>query len=112
MKGLKILSGALALMGISHLSDEVRKTGLYVINVICEDLEIPPLDNIENKLSPLSEKELVALTYGVATKLCASMGDEYLKDVFQQAYTEKRKQLKASVPRIKNSIFTGEMKNE
>ena len=112
MNGLKILNQALALMGIPKLNEEVRKTGLYMLNVVCEDLNLPPVESVENKLPLLSEKEITALTYGVATRLALSMGDEYLKDIFEKAYLKKRNELKSSVLRVKNSIFTGEMEDE
>ena len=107
MNGLKILSGALALMGISQISEEVKKTGLYMINFVCEDLEINPLKNIADTLPSLNKKQISALTYGVATRLALSMGDEYLKDIFEKAYVGKRNEIKSSVLRVKNSIFRG-----
>lgn len=112
MKGLKIITQALALMGISSISQEVRKTGLCLLNLACEDLGIPPLENVENKLPRLTEKEHSALIYGVAAKLSASMGDEYLKEVFEKVYLQKRKEIKSSVSRVKNSIFQGVTQDE
>ncbi len=112
MNGLKILNQALALMGVSQISEEVRKMALYMINVVCEDLGIKSLISIEDKFSPLSRKELTALTYGVATRLAVSMGDDYLKSIFEKDYNQKRSEIKSSVLKVKNSIFKGEVEGE
>ena len=109
MSGYKILEQALALMGIYSISPEVKKTGLLIINTVCEDLKLQPILNLETKLECKSQKEIIALTYGVANKLALSMSDDYLLETFEVLYSKKRSQLKNTISSVKDNIFKGEI---
>lgn len=109
MSGYKILEQALALMGIYSISSEVKKTGLLIINMVCEDLMLPPLLSLDSRLECKSKNQLIALTYGVANKLALSMSDDYLKDTFEVLYSKKRSQLKNTISSVKDKLFKGEI---
>ena len=69
MNGYKILEQALNLMGIYSISQEVMKSGLLIINMVCEDLKLSLISSLEEKVNYKSQKELIALTYGVAMRI-------------------------------------------
>ena len=109
MRGYKILEQALALMGICSISQEVKRVGLLVINTVCEDLRLSGISALEEKLVCKNQKELIALTYGVAMQLSLTMSDDYLKEVFESLYSKKRNQLKNTISSVKDQIFKGEI---
>ena len=109
MNGYKILKQSLALMGIYSLSEEVKKVGLLVINTVCEDLKLSGLSALEETLDCQNQKELIALTYGIAMHLALTMSDDYLKGVFEGLYSKKRSEIKNSVSLVKNKVFKGEI---
>lgn len=109
MSGYKILEQALALMGIYSISQEVKRAGLLIINIVCEDLKLSGLSKLEENFEYKNQKELIALTYGVAMELALTMSDDYLKQTFQVLYSKKRSEIKNSISSVKDSVFKGEI---
>ncbi|MBQ9977170.1 MAG: hypothetical protein IJP21_01085 [Clostridia bacterium] len=109
MSGYKILEQALALMGIYSIPQEVKRTGLLIINSVCEDLKLSGLSAIEEKLDCQNQKTLIAITYGVAMQLALIMSDDYLKNVFEALYSKKRSEIKNNITSVKDQVFKGEI---
>ena len=109
MNVYKILEQALNLMGIYSISQEVKKSGLLIINTVCEDLKLPLISSLEENVDYKSQKELIVLTYGVAMRIALSMSDDYLKETFEGLYSKKLKELKNTVSSVKDQIFKGEI---
>ena len=109
MNGYKVLEQALSLMGIYSVSQEIKKTGHLIINTVCEDLKLTGIDSLESKILCQNQKELIALTYGVAMQISLSMSDDYLKQTFQVLYNKKRGELKNGITVVKDNAFKGEI---
>lgn len=109
MNGYKILEQALNLMGIYSISQEVKKSGLFIINTACEELELSLISSLDEKVQYKNQKELIALTYGVAMRISLTLSDDYLKETFEEQYSKKLRELKNTVTSVKDQIFKGEI---
>lgn len=107
MNGYKVLESALALIGISEISEDNKLGGLHMINTVLDDLEMPPLTNLAEELSDTDGKALQAVLHGTAMLLCAASGDDAGRDCFSVTYHAKRMKVKNEITRVRDTLPRG-----
>ena len=107
MKAINILEQASLIVSGSSADENLKKSGVGLINTILEDLSISPITALTDDIAIRETGILSALINGVGMLICLILGDDSGLSSMSEIYNSKRSQLRGNITKVRETIFGG-----